>query len=144
MCKSQYDIEVEQQKQRRERKKEKDTLKMLHSHFDLQPPRSPISPTPPEVQMPTFEERAREMANSGLINEYGSMFFESGQGSSSSAPPPPPPPTAETSEPVDTTPPDWAARMSTEIFGYTPPPPPPTFYGGVPPQEGDPVWDKWT
>jgi hypothetical protein len=89
MCKSQYDIEVEQQRMRIERKKERDTMKHLHNHFGFQPPRSPISPTPPEVEILSFDQRVRTMINSKLINEYGSMFFESGEGSSSSAAPPP-------------------------------------------------------
>jgi hypothetical protein len=38
MCKSQYDIEVEQQRTRIERKKERDTMKQLHAHFGFQPP----------------------------------------------------------------------------------------------------------
>jgi hypothetical protein len=85
MCKSQYDIEVEQQWMRIERKKERDTMKHLHNHFGFQPPHSPISPTPPEVEIPMFDQRMRTLINSNMINEYGSMFFESGEGSSSSA-----------------------------------------------------------
>jgi hypothetical protein len=82
MCKSQYDIEVEQQRTRIERKKERDMMKQLCS---------PISPTPPKVEISLFDQRMRNMINSNMINEYGSMFFESGEGSSSSAAPPPPP-----------------------------------------------------
>jgi hypothetical protein len=33
MCKSQYDIEVEQQRTRIERKKKRVTMKHLHNHF---------------------------------------------------------------------------------------------------------------
>jgi hypothetical protein len=99
MCKSQYDIEVEQQRTRIEKKKERDTMKHLHNHFGFQLPRSPISPTPPEVEIPTFDQRVRTMINSNLINEYGSMFFESGEGSSSSAAPPPPPVSEEVPHP---------------------------------------------
>jgi hypothetical protein len=65
-------------------------MKWLHNHFGFQPPRSPISPTPLEVEIPLFDERMRTMINSNMINEYGSMFAESGEGSSSAAPPPPP------------------------------------------------------
>jgi hypothetical protein len=99
MCKSQYDIEVEQQRTRIERKKGRDTMKQLHAHFGFQPPRSPISPTPPEVEIPSFDQRMRTMINSNMINEYGSMFFESGEGSSSSAAPPPPPSSEEVPQP---------------------------------------------
>jgi hypothetical protein len=81
------------------RKKERDTMKHLHNHFGFQPPRSPISPTPPEVEIPSFDQRVRTMINSNLINEYGSMFFESGEGSSSSAVPPPPPGSEEALSP---------------------------------------------
>jgi hypothetical protein len=46
------------------RKKERDTMKHLHNHFGFQPPRSPISPTPPEVEIPSFDQRVRTMINS--------------------------------------------------------------------------------
>jgi hypothetical protein len=39
------------------------------------------------------------MINSNMINEYGSMFFESGEGSSSSVAPPPPPGLEEVPQP---------------------------------------------
>jgi hypothetical protein len=99
MCKSQYDIEVEQQRTRIERKKERDTMKHLHNYFRFQLPRSPISPTPPEVEIPTFDQRVRTMKNSNMINEYGSLFFVSGEGSSSSAASPPPPGSEEVPQP---------------------------------------------
>jgi hypothetical protein len=152
MCKSKYDIDVEQQRTRIERKKERDTMKHLHNHFGFQPPRSPISPTLPEVELPSFDQRVRTMINSNLINEYGSMFFESGEGSSSSVVPPPPfgseenpqpfgapqgivvypppfgapvspPPPLDDAEGSEA-PPDWAGRFSTEIFGWSGYPPP--------------------
>jgi hypothetical protein len=88
MCKSQYDIEVEQQRTRIERKKERDTIKHLHNHFGFQSPRSPIFPTPLEVEIPLFDQRMRTMINSKMINEYGTIFFELGEGSSSSTAPP--------------------------------------------------------
>jgi hypothetical protein len=110
-------------------------MKLLrHNHFGFQPPRSPISPTPPEVKIPTFDQRVRGMVNSSMINEYGSMFFESGEASSSSAAPPPPPSTYEVPQPfgspvapalaLDTTydpkaPPDWDDHFSIEIFGWS-------------------------
>jgi hypothetical protein len=74
-----------------------------------------------------------------MLNQYGPMFFESGQeqGSSSSAPPPPPlfvPPHPDVvgsshfmeqeQAPPPPPPPeqgqDWGARFSAEIFGYNP------------------------
>jgi hypothetical protein len=150
MCKSLFVIEVEQQRSRRERKKERDIMKQLHNHFGFHPLRSPISPTPPEVEIPTFDQRVRSMVNSGMINEYGSMFFQSGEASSSSAAPPPPPGTEEVPQPFgapvglaefpppfsspvapapDATkdpeaPPNWARRFSTEIFRWSCYPPP--------------------
>jgi hypothetical protein len=152
MCKSQYDIEVEQQWTRVERKKERDTMKHLHNHFGFQPPRSPISPTPPEVEIPMFDQRMRMMINSNMINEYGSMLFESGEGSSSSAAPPPPPSSEEVPQPFSApqgpaaypppfgafvapppppddaegseAPKDWAGHFSIEMFGWSGYPPP--------------------
>jgi hypothetical protein len=152
MCKSQYDIEVEQQRTQIERKKDRDLMKQLHAHFGFQPPRSPISPTPPEVEIPSFHQQMRTMINSNMINEYGSMFFESGEGSSSSAAPPPPPGSEEVPQPYSVpqgpeaypppfgapvvppppphdaegseAPPDWAGHISTEIFDWSGYPPP--------------------
>jgi hypothetical protein len=94
----------------------------------------------------------RMMINSNMINEYGSMFFESGEGSSSSAAPPPPSGSEEIPQPSDApqgpaaypppfgapiapppppddakgseAPPDWARRISTKIFGWSGYPPP--------------------
>jgi hypothetical protein len=84
------------------------------------------------------------MVNSSMINEYGSMFFELGEGSSSSVAPPPPPGTEKVPQPFHApvaptpapdaiedpeAPPDWASRFSTEIFGWSSYPPPP--YDGM-------------
>jgi hypothetical protein len=152
MCKIEYDIEVEQQRTRIERKKERDTMKHLHNHFGFQPPRSPISPIPPEVEIPTFDQRVRTMINSNLIKDYGSMFFESSECSSSSSTPPPPPGSEEVPQHFDApqgptaypppfgapvapppppddaegseAPPDWAGCFSTKIFGWLGYPPP--------------------
>jgi hypothetical protein len=151
MCKSQYDIEVEQQQMRIERNKESDMMKQLHAHFGFQLPRSPISLTPPEVEIPSFDQRMRTMINSNMINECGTMFFESDGGSSSAAPPPPPgseevpqpyvvpqgpaaypppfgtpvapPPPPDDAEEIEA-PLDWAGHFSTEIFGWSGYPPP--------------------
>jgi hypothetical protein len=108
MCKSEYDIEVEQQQTRIERKMGRDTMKQLHNHFGFQPPRSPISPTPPEVEILSLDQRMRTMINSNMINEYGTMFFELGKGSSSSATPPPPPGSEEA-------PPPFGAQMGPAV-----------------------------
>jgi hypothetical protein len=123
MCKSQYDIEVEQQRTRIERKKERDTMKHLHNHFGFQTPGSPISPTPPEVEISTFDQRIRTMINSNIINEYGFMFFESGEGSSSLAAPPPPPGSEEVPQPFGA--PQGPAAYPPPFDAPVAPPPPP-------------------
>jgi hypothetical protein len=51
MCKTQRDIEVAQQEERKKNKKTRDTMKALHTQAGCQPPRSPISPSPPEVKI---------------------------------------------------------------------------------------------
>jgi hypothetical protein len=123
MCKGQYDIEVEQLRTLIERKKDRDTMKQLHAHFGFQSPRSPISPTPPEVEIPSFDQRMRTMINSNLINEYGSMFFESSEGSSSSATPPPPPGSEEVPQPCGV--PQEPAAYPPPFGALVAPPPPP-------------------
>jgi len=57
MCKSQRDIEVEQKRQCRPGKKERDSIKMMHNAMNPQPPRSPISPSPLEVDIPSVPDR---------------------------------------------------------------------------------------
>ena len=52
----------------------------MHNAMNLQPPRSPISPSPPEVEIPSVEERVR----------YGKIFYPDVGGSSH--PPHPSPP----------------------------------------------------
>jgi hypothetical protein len=51
-------------------------MKLLHNNASIQHPRCPISPTPPEVEIPSFEDRLSGMANFKLINQYDNMFFE--------------------------------------------------------------------
>jgi len=51
MYKSQRDIEVEQQRQWRASKKERDSIKMMHNAMNLQPSRSTISPSSPDVEI---------------------------------------------------------------------------------------------
>jgi hypothetical protein len=92
------------------------------------------------------------MINSNIINEYGTMFFEPGEGSSSSAAPPPPPGSEEVPQPfgalvgptefpppfgTPVTPPpapgatedleapaDWVGHFSKETFKWSAYPPP--------------------
>ena len=61
-------------------KKERDSVKLIHNAMNLQPPRSPISSSPPEVEIPSVEERVR----------YGNIFYSDVGGSSH--PPHPSPP----------------------------------------------------
>jgi hypothetical protein len=88
MCKSQRDIEVVEQEKRKKDKKMRDTMKALHTHAGIQPPRSPISPSPPEVEIPSVDDRV--FLNLDLYYQYGSNFGSVIGASSSSAPPPPP------------------------------------------------------
>ena len=138
ICKSQRDIEVEQQRQWRAGKKERDSLKIVHNAVGGQPPRSPISPSPPEVEIESIDDRIQGYLNSDAYNQYGSMF-PSDIGASSSAPPPVQPamgfdtmfegePSYQTTDPPPeqwVPPPpteDWVARASAELFR-----PPPSY-----------------
>jgi hypothetical protein len=134
MCKTQRDIEVAQQDERKKNKKMRDTMKALHNQAGCQPPRSPISPSPPEVEIPSVDDRVNAFLNSDLYNQYGSNFGSDIGASSSSAPPPPPPTGFDSMFEGDTTAPppwfpppstdEWAARVSHEFFDQ-----PATSYG---------------
>jgi hypothetical protein len=87
MCKTQRDIEVAQQEERKKDKKMRDTMKALHTQAGCQPPRSPISPSPLEVETPSVDDRVNAFLNSDLYNQYGSNFGSGIGASSSSAPP---------------------------------------------------------
>jgi hypothetical protein len=126
MCKTQRDIEVVEQEDRKKDKKMRDTMKALHTQAGIQPPRSPISPSLPEVEIPSVDDRVQSFLNSDHFYQYGSNFG-SDIGSSSSSAPPPPPPTGfdsifngDTAVPPPWVPPpsneEWAARVSHEFF----------------------------
>ena len=66
MCKSQRDIEVEQQRQWKANKKERDSIKMMHNAMNLQPS-SPISPSPPEVEIPSVDARMQGYMDAGYF-----------------------------------------------------------------------------
>ena len=85
MCKSQRDIEVEQQRQWRASKKERDYVKMMHNAMNLQPPRSPISPSPPEAEFPSVEDRVQRYVDSRYFEQYVHIFYPD-IGASSSVP----------------------------------------------------------
>jgi hypothetical protein len=126
MCKTQRDIEVAQQEERKKNKKMRDTIKALHTQAVCQPPRSPISPSPPEVEIASVVDRVNAFLNSDLYNQYGSNFGLDIGASSSSAPPPPPPTgfdlmfEGDTDVPPPWVPPpstdEWAACVSHEFF----------------------------
>jgi hypothetical protein len=108
MCKSQRDIEVVEQEKRKKDKKMRDTMKALHTHAGIQPPRSPISPSPPEVEIPSVDDRV--FLNLDLYYHYGSNFGSDIDASSSSAPPPPPRTSFDSMSDGDTVvPPPWVA-----------------------------------
>ena len=113
MCKSQRDIEVEQQRQWRVSKKERDSMKMMHNAMNLEPPRSPISPTPPEPVTPSVEEMVQGYADSGYFEQFGHIFYPD-VGGSSYAPPPPPPDS-------------YGPGASTAAAAFYAPPSPPLF-----------------
>src|SRR5688500_4213933 len=60
---------------------------MMHSSMNLQPPRSPMYPSPPEVEIPSVEARIEGYMSSGYFDKYYSMFYLD-TGGSSLAPPP--------------------------------------------------------
>ena len=113
MCKSQRDIEVEQQRQWRASKKERDSIKRMHSAMNIQPPRSPISPSPPETVIPSVEERMQGYADSGYFEQYGHIFYPDVGGSSYDPPPPPPD--------------SYGPGASSAAAPFYAPPPPPLF-----------------
>jgi hypothetical protein len=90
MCKTQRDIVVVQQDKRKKNKKMRDTMKAFHNQAGCQPPRSPILPSPPEVEIAYVDDRVNAFLNFDLYNQYGSNFGSDIGASSSSAPPPPP------------------------------------------------------
>jgi hypothetical protein len=75
------------------------------------------------------------MINSNMINKYGSMFFESGEGSSSSAAPPPPPDSEEVPQPFSV--PQGPATYPPTFGVLVSPPPPPDDAEG---SEAPPDW----
>ena len=87
----------------------------MHNATNFQPPRSPISHSPPETIIPYVEERMQGYADSGYFEQYGHIFYPD-VGGSSYAPPPPP---------IDSYGP---GASSVAAPFYAPPPPP--FVGG--------------
>jgi hypothetical protein len=97
MCKSQHVTDANAQHERRARRKDTKSIKEIHSHLNLQPPRSPISfegEESPEIE--TFEERVAHFDVETLVQQwYGDASFScfgfdfgGTVGASSSHPPP--------------------------------------------------------
>ena len=86
---------------------------MMHNAMNLQPPRSPISPTPPEPVIPSVEERMQGYADSGYFEQDGHIFYPDAGGSSYDPPPPPPD--------------SYGPGASAAATPFYAPPPPPLF-----------------
>ena len=81
--------------------------------MNIQPPRSPISPSPPETVIPSVEERMQGYADSGYFEQYGHIFYPDVGGSSYDPPPPPPD--------------SYGQEASSAAAPFYAPPPPPLF-----------------
>ena len=58
--------------------------------MSLQPPRSPISPTPPEVEIPSVEDRLHGYMGARYFEQYGNIFYPDVDASTSIPPLAPP------------------------------------------------------
>ena len=47
----------------------------MHNAMNLQPPHSPISPSPPEVEIPSVEARVQGHMDAGYFEQYGHIFY---------------------------------------------------------------------
>jgi hypothetical protein len=95
MCKSQHAADVKALHERRARKKDTKSVKEIHSHLNLQPPRSPIASEgeeSPEIE--SFEERLTHYEVENPVQQwYGDASFndfEFGYGGAGSSSHPPP------------------------------------------------------
>jgi hypothetical protein len=77
LCKSQHAVDIKAQHERRARKKDTKSMKEIHSHLNLQPPRSPIASKGDESpDIVTFEERlARFNEETPVQQWYGDVSF---------------------------------------------------------------------
>ena len=62
---------------------------MMHNAMNLQPPRSPVSPSPPKDEIPSVEDRVQGYVDSGYFEQYGHTFYLDDSGPSHAPPPPP-------------------------------------------------------
>jgi hypothetical protein len=69
----------------------KDTLKLLHNHHGLEPPRSPPSPETEEPEIPSVDSMVAQLGSEGYFQQYAHHY-----GYQVPNPPPPPmgPPTS--------------------------------------------------
>jgi hypothetical protein len=79
ICRSQHAIEVKAQHERRARRKDTKSVKEIHAHLNLQPPRSPIALEGEEsLEIEFFEERiARFDVETSVQQWYGDASFSS-------------------------------------------------------------------
>ena len=54
--------------------------------MNLQPPRSPISPSPPEVEIPSVDARMQGYQDAGYFEQYSHIFYPDFGATSSPAP----------------------------------------------------------
>jgi hypothetical protein len=104
-CKSQHTTEMKAQHERRARRKYTKSVKEIHAHLNLQPPRSPIASEGEEsLDIESFEERVARFDEVSVQQWYGDMSFSGfsfdygGMAGASSFHPPPfeSPPPAQT------------------------------------------------
>jgi len=48
---------------------------MMHNAMNLQLPCSPISPSPPEVEIPSVDARIQSYMDAGYFEQYGHIFY---------------------------------------------------------------------
>ena len=56
-------------------KKERDSIKMMHNALNLQPPHSPISPSPPEVEIRSVDAGMQGYQDAGYFEQYEHIFY---------------------------------------------------------------------
>jgi hypothetical protein len=77
MCKSQHTTDVKAQHERRARRKDTKSVKEIHAHLNLQPPRCPIASEGEESpDIESFEERVARFDVETLVQRwYGDASF---------------------------------------------------------------------
>ena len=82
--------------------------------MNLHPPRSPISPSPPEVEIPSVDARMQVYQDAGYFEQYGHIFY---------------PDTGATSSPAlgEGVFGSFTSFGAAGVYGSAPFPPPPAF-----------------